>query len=179
MFGLHGLSNPSHDPNIKTTGGLLYYQYDGQRNVSEVTDRYGDIIERYRYDAFGGIFTGTTSPYNHHGYTGMRYDGKTGLVDLNARWYNPTACKFMNEDTYPGILSQPQTQNCYSYALNNPVNMWDPSGHVALPVDESTGGIQHWVKSQSDHDYVEYTGGIFNYNHFWDFIDYSQTKSDT
>lgn len=54
MFGLHGLSNPSHDPNLKTTGGLLYYQYDGQRNVSEVIDRHGDIIEQYRYVACGG-----------------------------------------------------------------------------------------------------------------------------
>ncbi len=109
----------------------------------------------------------------------MRYDGKTGLVDLNARWYNPTAGKFMNEDTYPGVLSQPQTQNRYSYALNNPVNMWDPSGHVAVPVDQSTGGIPHWVRSQSDYDYVEDTGGLHNYYHYWDFIDYSETKSDT
>ncbi|WP_274379949.1 hypothetical protein [Paenisporosarcina cavernae] len=41
---------------------MLYYQYDGQRNASEVTDRHGDIIEQYRYDAIGGIFTGKTTP---------------------------------------------------------------------------------------------------------------------
>jgi hypothetical protein len=44
MFGMHGLSNPAHDPALKTTGGMLYYQYDGTRAVSEVTDRHGDII---------------------------------------------------------------------------------------------------------------------------------------
>ncbi|MFX3673181.1 MAG: RHS repeat-associated core domain-containing protein, partial [Paenisporosarcina sp.] len=120
--------------------------------------------ESYRYDAFGGIFTGTTSPYNHHGYTGMRYDGKTGLVDLNARWYNPTAGKFMNEDTYSGELSQPQTQNRYSYALNNPVNMWDPSGHVAEPIDFGKA-IPDLVRNKESFSIPEITGGAFNAYH--------------
>ncbi|WP_162920173.1 RHS repeat-associated core domain-containing protein [Paenisporosarcina cavernae] len=158
---------------------MLYYQYDEQRNVSEVTDRHGDIIEQYRYDAFGGIFTGTTTPYNHHGYTGMRYDGKTGLVDLNARWYNPTAGKFLSEDTYPGELALPQTQNRYSYALNNPINLWDPSGHVAVGVDEGTGAIPSWVRAQRDYDSIEKQNGLFTNYHYWDFVGMNKTTSDT
>uniref|UniRef100_UPI001642E82A RHS repeat-associated core domain-containing protein n=1 Tax=Cytobacillus oceanisediminis TaxID=665099 RepID=UPI001642E82A len=145
MFGMHGLSNPAHDPALKTTGGMLYYQYDGTRAVSEVTDRHGDIIERYRYDAFGSIFTGTTTPYNYHGYTGMRYDGKSGLVDMNARWYNPGAARFMSEDTYPGDVSQTQTLNRYSYVMNNPVNQWDPTGHMAE--DLFGAAVPAWVKA--------------------------------
>ena len=148
MFGLHGLSNPAHDPDLKTTGGLLYYQYDGMRSVSEVTDRHGDIIEQYRYDAFGNIFTGTTNSYNFNGYTNMHYDWKTGLVNLNARWYNPGAGRFMSEDTYPGNLTQPQTLNRYSYVMNNPVNYWDPTGNVAellYPEGEGFTGIPDWV----------------------------------
>ncbi|RND01165.1 RHS repeat-associated core domain-containing protein [Lysinibacillus halotolerans] len=131
MFGMHGLSNPSHNPDLKTTGGLLYYQYDGIRNVSAVTDRYGDMIEEYRYDAFGGIYTGTTTPYNFNSFTGMSYDGKTGLVNMNARWYDPSIGRFMSEDTYPGNMMQTQSLNRYSYVMNNPVNYWDPTGHVA------------------------------------------------
>ncbi|WP_079506420.1 RHS repeat-associated core domain-containing protein [Mesobacillus jeotgali] len=145
MFGMHGLSNPAHDPALKTTGGMLYYQYDGARAVSEVTDRHGDIIERYRYDAFGSIFTGTTTPYNYHGYTGMRYDGKSGLVDMNARWYNPGTARFMSEDTYPGDVSQTQTLNRYAYVMNNPVNQWDPTGHMAE--DLFGAAVPSWVKA--------------------------------
>jgi RHS repeat-associated protein len=147
MFGLHGLSNPSHDPNLGTNGGMLYYQYDGKRSVSEVTDRHGDIIERYRYDAFGGIFTGTTSPYNFNGFTGMRYDGKTGLVDMNARLYDPTVGRFMTEDTYPGELNQTQSLNRYSYVMNNPVNNWDPTGHVT----ESMSSLPSWVLASENY----------------------------
>jgi RHS repeat-associated protein len=33
----------------------------------------------------------------------MRYDGKTGLVDMNARWYDPNAGRFMS----PGELNDP------------------------------------------------------------------------
>jgi hypothetical protein len=79
MFGLHGHTNPGQDPSLNTTGGLMYYHYDGQFTVSELTDRNGDLIERYRYDAFGGIFTGITAPYNSVGYTGHHYDDKSGL----------------------------------------------------------------------------------------------------
>jgi RHS repeat-associated protein len=43
----------------------------------------------------------------------MRYDGKTGLVDMNARWYDPNAGRFMSEDTYPGELNDPQSLNIY------------------------------------------------------------------
>jgi RHS repeat-associated protein len=169
MFGNHGLSNPAHDPNLKTTGGMLYYQYDGQRAVSETTDRHGDIIERYRYDAFGGIFTGITSPYNHHGYTGMLYDGKTGFVDMNARWYEPNIGRFMSEDTYPGEWMNPQSQNRYAYVMNNPVNMWDPTGHVAEYLDGGSytgANLPSWVRNYESHAEEE---TIYNtlYVHLW------------
>ncbi|MBO8172918.1 MAG: hypothetical protein H0Z33_13645 [Bacillaceae bacterium] len=167
MFGMHGLSNPSHDPNLKTTGGMLYYQFDGSRTVSETTDRHGDIIERYRYDAFGGIFTGITAPYNHMAYTGQAYDGKTGLLDLNARWYHPVAARFMTADTYPGTLDNPLTQNRYAYVLNNPVNMWDPTGHVP-----------EWVRNNEDYA-EEYQIGSVTYYDIWFYKTSWQEESAT
>jgi len=60
MFGLHRLNG--RDAGVKTTGGLMYYNYDGLRNVSELTDRNGGLIEQYRYDAFGGLYTGVNAP---------------------------------------------------------------------------------------------------------------------
>lgn len=132
MFGYHGLSNPSHDPNLKTTGGMLYYQYDGLNTVSSVTDRHGDTIENYRYDVFGGIQTGITAPYNTFAYTSQRYDDKAELVDMNARWYDPSVGRFLTQDSYRGDPMNPLTLNRYSYVHNNPVNMWDPTGNVAV-----------------------------------------------
>ncbi|MGV3146268.1 RHS repeat-associated core domain-containing protein [Streptococcus suis] len=36
---------------------------------------------------------------------------------------------FLTEDSYQGELSDPLSQNRYSYVHNNPVNYTDPSGH--------------------------------------------------
>jgi hypothetical protein len=64
---------------------------------------------------------------------------------MNARWYNPGTARFMSEDTYPGDFSQTQTLNRYAYVMNNPVNQWDPTGHMA---EDLFGGIvPSWVKA--------------------------------
>ncbi len=63
MFGFHGRKEPGA-PTMNTTGGLLYYSYDGLGNVSALTDRLGQVAVRYRYDVFGGLLTSATAPYN-------------------------------------------------------------------------------------------------------------------
>lgn len=165
MFGLHGLVNPGHEPSLNTTGGLLYYQYDGQSTVSEVTDRHGDVTEQYRYDAFGGILTGITAPYNTVGYTGHHYDDKTGLIDMKARWYDPTAGRFSTPDTYPGTLHEPFTQHRYAYVGNNPINMWDPTGHVP-----------QWVRDQGSYDIWNITSSTASLD-IWVITDYTPCDS--
>ncbi|WP_124220904.1 RHS repeat domain-containing protein [Aquisalibacillus elongatus] len=130
MFGYHGRSIPGQNPSMKTTGGLMYYHYDGMSSVSELTDRHGDIIERYRYDAFGGLMTGITAPYNTNNYTGHQYDQDTGLIDMQARTYDAKIGRFLQEDTYQGTLDTPLSQNRYAYVMNDPVNYWDPTGNV-------------------------------------------------
>ncbi|QSX06723.1 RHS repeat-associated core domain-containing protein [Sedimentibacter sp. zth1] len=86
----------------------------------------------YRYDVSGNIQTGISVPCNLRGYTGHLYDDKASLVYMNARWYNPNIGRFMTEDTYRGNISNPQSLNQYAYALNNPVNYVDPTGHFAV-----------------------------------------------
>ena len=127
MFGLHGLTG--RDAGVKTTGGMMYYNYDGLRNVSELTDRNGGLIEQYRYDAFGGLYTGVTAPYTTTGFAGQSYDPKASLVDMHARWYAPQTGRFTTADAYRGDLLTPYTQNRYAYVGNNPINRWDPTGY--------------------------------------------------
>ncbi|WP_284139057.1 RHS repeat-associated core domain-containing protein [Virgibacillus sp. LDC-1] len=148
MFGYHGRSIPGHDPTMKTTGGLMYYHYDGMSTVSELTDRHGAEIQSYRYDVFGGLVNGITAPFNTNSYTGHSYDQDVGLIDMRARMYDPSTARFLQEDTYAGELNTPLTQNRYSYVMNNPVNYWDPTGRVAENFD--TSGIPDWVKARQD-----------------------------
>jgi RHS repeat-associated protein len=122
----------------------MYYQYNGRHTVSELTDRHGSMIESYRYDAFGSMYSGIAAPYNTASYTGHHFDNMTGLMDMKARWYDSSSARFLTEDTWAGSLTQPYTQNRYAYVGNNPVNMWDPSGNVP-----------EWVRSQSDYTVSE------------------------
>jgi len=93
MFGLHGRKEPGA-PTMNTTGGLLYYSYDGLGNVSSLTHRLGQVAARYRYDAFGGLLTSATAPYNLIGAFGKEFDPASGLVYFGARWYDAQTGRF-------------------------------------------------------------------------------------
>jgi RHS repeat-associated protein len=141
MFGNHARKEDGYQGNIRTRGGLMYYQYDGLGNVMDVTDRLGSQVMGYRYDAFGNLFTQMAAPYNAVGYTGKTYDAKASLMDYSARWYSPSVGRFTTPDTYEGNLSVPGTLNRYAYVGNNPVNYVDPTGHDSVSIGVSATNV--------------------------------------
>ncbi|MBI3336992.1 MAG: RHS repeat-associated core domain-containing protein, partial [Candidatus Staskawiczbacteria bacterium] len=59
-------------------------------------------------------------------FIGQEYDAETGLNYLNARYYNSNIGRFISQDpmfwTLPvELLTDPQNQNSYAYARNNPI----------------------------------------------------------
>ncbi|GEN46277.1 RHS repeat-associated core domain-containing protein [Alkalibacillus haloalkaliphilus] len=60
---------------------------------------------------------------------------------MQARFYDAKIGRFLQEDTYPGTLDNPLSQNRYAYVMNDPMNYWDP-----------TGRIPEWVQKRNDHD---------------------------
>ncbi|WP_418883471.1 RHS repeat domain-containing protein, partial [Waltera sp.] len=103
---------------------LSYYHRDEQLSTALVTDGQGEIRNSYQYDAFG-MSLGTTEKLNNRiRYTGQQYDDVTGQYYLRARYYNPVAGRFMQEDVYQG-----DGLNLYAYCGNNPVVYYDPSGY--------------------------------------------------
>jgi RHS repeat-associated protein len=129
-------------------------------NVLGVDDRTGDTVMNYGYDAFGNLFTDMPAPYNATGYTGKTYDATAGLMDYSARWYSPSVGRFLTEDTIMGDVSNPQSLNRYSYVMNNPVNMVDPTGHEAVP---------NWVRNQENLQ-LQYNEGNTLYLEYWDYM---------
>lgn len=89
-------------------------------------------IDTNTFDAFGNG-GGTSNGINELKFTGAPTDS-SGLVHLNARFYNPSIGRFMTQDTWKGNPWQPWTQNLYTYVGNNPVNYVDPTGHFAFAI---------------------------------------------
>lgn len=69
---------------------------------------------------------------NLFGYAGYMYDKESEMYYLIARYYDPEHGVFLSVDPDPGDEDDPVTQNGYTYANNNPVNMVDPDGHKAF-----------------------------------------------
>ncbi|NIP28326.1 MAG: RHS repeat-associated core domain-containing protein, partial [Phycisphaerae bacterium] len=53
-----------------------------------------------------------------------------GLLDYNARYYNPLVGRFVAADTVVPDYQNPQKLNRYSYVRNNPLKYIDPTGHA-------------------------------------------------
>ncbi|TCP52650.1 intein/RHS repeat-associated protein [Tumebacillus sp. BK434] len=137
MFGFQGRKEQGYLGNLRDRGHHLFYHYDGMGNVTDLTDYLGSEVLKYRYDAFGGVFTQLWTPYNQVGLTGKSYDIKASLMDYSARWYSPSVGRFTTQDTWTGLGDLPQTLNRYAYALNNPINITDPSGHAPCYEDDN------------------------------------------
>ena len=105
---------------------LSYYHRDEQLSTVFVTDGQGEIRNSYQYDAFGIPLETTEQLNNRIRYTGQQYDELTEQYYLRARYYNPVAGRFMQEDVYQG-----DGLNLYAYCGNNPVMYDDPSGYAS------------------------------------------------
>ena len=111
---------------------LSYYHRDEQLSTVFVTDGQGEIRNSYQYDAFGIPLETTEQLNNRIRYTGQQYDELTEQYYLRARYYNPVAGRFMQEDVYQG-----DGLNLYAYCGNNPVVYDDPSGYASTSIGKA------------------------------------------
>jgi len=101
-----------------------YYFNNAHGDVTALLDGRGEIVNRYKYDAFGNTVEAVEKVHNRFRYAGEQFDPVTGQYYLRARFYNPVIGRFTQEDTYRG-----DGLNLYAYVQNNPVKYVDPSGY--------------------------------------------------
>jgi len=119
MYGFHGRREPGPEGFLHTKGGLMYYHSDRLGSPLVLTDRHGEPIARYAWDAYGRAMAGVFGPYNTVGYTGKQRDGATGLTYYGARWYDADSGRFMSRDPIR------DGWNWYAYVGGDPVNWVD------------------------------------------------------
>ena len=101
-----------------------YYLNNAHGDVTALLDGRGEIVNRYKYDAFGNTVEAVEKVHNRFRYAGEQFDPVTGQYYLRARFYNPVIGRFTQEDTYRG-----DGLNLYAYVQNNPIKYIDPSGY--------------------------------------------------
>jgi len=127
---------------IQETGkpDKFYYSYaDYQGSLIALTDKDGNLIERYAYDPWGARRNpdnwaekdSRTSWLVNRGYTGHEHLDAFGIINMNGRVYDPLTAMFFSPDP---VLDANNwlSYNRYEYCLGNPFKYTDPSGNNPL-----------------------------------------------
>jgi RHS repeat-associated protein len=113
-------------------GQAFYFQQDHEGSTTHLTNVSSQVIERYRYDAFGlptvyapdwTVRTGS-SYTNRFLFTGREYDGAY-VYEYRARVYHSGLGRFMSEDPK---LFDAGDYNLFRYCHNDPIDLTDPMG---------------------------------------------------
>ena len=126
------------------TATPIYYYYgiNSRGDVVSLYNSNGTIAAKYEYDAYGKLIGVTTSAgiaitgetsianLNPLRYRSYVYDNETGFYYLQTRYYDPTTCRFINEDIYYDTGQGFNGYNMFAYCNNNPVTHSDLTGEM-------------------------------------------------
>src|SRR5258706_9534158 len=124
---------------MKDASGLQYFLTDHLGSVVAVTNSSGTLTSQQRYLPFGQERADVgTIAQTDYGYTGQRDDSYIKLLDFNFRWMDPLLGRFVSPDDIVPDPANPQSLNRYSYVMNEPTKLYDPTGHDPWGCDDKT-----------------------------------------
>ena len=144
-------------------------------SVTHIATVDGSLVAEYSYDAWGCRRNPDTWGYylslsqepellTGRGYTGHEALWEVGLVNMNARLYDPYQGRFLSPDPYVQTADFSQSFNRYSYALNNPLKYTDESGEFividSFLIGLITGGWKRAIEMAKND--AKIWGGLFN-----------------
>jgi|GEM_PF-5601760 RHS repeat-associated protein len=127
----YGLSQINEQQTLAGTPTTSFYGFDGHGSVRFLTSSTGAVTDTYDYDAFGNLIASTGSTPNNYRFAGEQFDPLLGIYYNRARYYDQRQGRFWSMDDFEGSLDEPLALHRYTFAVENPVNNVDPSGHDA------------------------------------------------
>ena len=162
---------------IKDNNGsrqLYYICRDNLGSITHIANNNGNVVQQLSYDEWGRlrdwntkeVYAPGTEPalFLGRGYTGHEHLTQFGLINMNARLYDPAVGRFLSPDPYVQMPDFSQSYNRYSYCLNNPLKYTDESGEIGWSIFNAmkdmfvnnyikswSQGINAWTKSENWH----------------------------
>jgi RHS repeat-associated protein len=146
---------------IRTAGSATSTKYlhpDISGSPRLATDASGVLLWRESYTPYGEKLNATEGKT---GYTGHAYDAESGLVYMQARYYDPQLARFLSTDPVGFDPGNTFSFSRYAYANNNPYRYIDPDGrdNVAVVTGSrlsTSNDISHWRGQYTIHEYSVY-----------------------
>lgn len=149
-----------------STINTYYFDRNIFGDVVAIYDMEGNLKVKYLYDAFGNCTVSSeTTDYslarkNPIRYRGYYFDVESQLFYCNSRYYSPDFCRFISPDSIEYLdPSSINGLNLYCYCYNDPINYYDPSGHLAITtlivlgligVGAAVGGVVAGISSYNN-----------------------------
>ena len=120
---------------IKDSSRKYFYIRDFMSNILGLVDDSGNIVVKYKYDAYGnrisitdtsGCDLGNINPFRYKGYY---YDDDVEMYYCKSRFYVPSWHRWLNSDSISYLEPKNITSlNLFTYCNNNPVMYVDENG---------------------------------------------------
>lgn len=112
-----------------STTTAYHFQYDGNGNVTEITDASGNPAASYRYDAFGNtlVATGSYAATNKYRFSTKPINNEVTSARLyyyGYRYYDAVTGRWPSRDP----IEEEGGINLYGFVGNDGVNQWDLLG---------------------------------------------------
>lgn len=118
---------------LATSGGATTATYthgDHLGSPAAATNAAGALLWREDYTPFGEARQQPAANDDAESFTGHITDSDTGVVYMQARYYDPAIGRFLSNDPMGFASGGVGYFNRYAYVGNDPVNLTDPTGMI-------------------------------------------------
>ena len=154
-----------------SSSSVYYILRDHLGSITHIVSSSGTVMQELSYDAWGRLRNPANNaayapasepePYLGRGYCGHEHLAGLGLINMNARLYDPLIGRFLSVDPYVQAPEHTQSFNRYSYCMNNPLKYVDEDGEFWWIIAAAAiGGVINVI---SNHGNIHNIGDVFGY----------------